>query len=215
VECKGNQTSYSESVHQLSSGAEQVHCIQFTNNRPTVSLVIASNLSGNGEVYVIDPPPGEDESKKSNSRQPMIVEKEHRRLIVNDPDRFGRELARSTAAQLLTYSGDFESAYRAVMAEEPAAEKPFMRSTAITTRENDAGVFEGHSSIQSLPDGTQVTVFKGIEAGLREQLIAAPDSADHFDESPVAVDEPFVILPNRRRSIASVSSAGTILEISF
>lgn len=217
VECKGNQTSYQQSINQLSSGAQQVRCVRFTNNRPTTSLVIASDLSSTGDVYVLDPPAEEDGVNSGYSFESGATDKGRGQWVVEDPERFGRELARTSAAQLLTYAGDFESAYRVAMVEPSSVEAPFIPGSRIATRENDLGVFEGRSSTQSLPDGTVVTLFRGIDAKLRKQLIATPESDDGRRDTSAFKDRPFVVVATgpRQQSLASVSSAGTMLEIRF
>jgi hypothetical protein len=219
VECKGNQTSFAESVHQLQSGSEQVHSLTFTNGRQSTAFVIATYLQNDCEVFVIDPPPGKPPPPTPDFGDSKAYESRPREWTVTDPQKFARELARIRSAKLLSFAGDFNGAFRVLGVTMPSAQREFLQTRGRpAVRENEFGTFQGKTFQISLPDGTPLKAFRGILRELRLASVADPEGASH-DSSPINIDRGITITETLRRrrttTVASVSASGTTLELSI
>lgn len=72
VECKGTQSSRSESLNQLRRGSEQVQSLVF-NGRPTPpSFVVATCLTRTGTRVLMLDPPGEDAASARSTKRVSI-----------------------------------------------------------------------------------------------------------------------------------------------
>jgi hypothetical protein len=219
VECKGNQSGRSETIHQLQSGTEQVHSITFNNGRSSTALVIATWLKSESEVFIVDPPPDKPVDQGDSPRGSKAFQHSRRRWTVTDSERFSVELARVQSAQLLNFAGDVDAAVRVARIEVPGMLRPLQRETPVATRENQIGTFEGFESQVSLPDGTHLRAFRGVLREIRRHLLRHPE-----DLSAVARDSvvrqikgiKIVEQPNDGdNSVSSVSDSGTMVELAI
>jgi hypothetical protein len=220
VECKGNQTSFNETVHQLQSGSEQVQSISFANGRASTPFVIATCLRQECEVFLLDPPPDKPPPPPRDFGSHKAHEFEPRKWSITDPEKFSRELGRLQAAKLLTFAGDYDEAFRVVGAEMPATQRQLLgRRGRHAVRENEFGTFEGRIFQTSLPDGTPVKAFRGILRELKQAIIANPEGATAQPMRKTTRGRGVTIAevpqPRRGASVATVSGSGATLELTI
>ena len=218
VECKGNQSGRSATIHQLQSGTEQVQSITFTNGRPSTPFVIATWLKSGSEVFIVDPPPDKPSDQGDVPDRPKAFESSPGRWVVRDSERFSTDLARLQAAQLLNFAGDVDAAARAARVELRNVSGPMQRQERVAIRENQIGTFEGRESQVSLPDGTRIQAFRGVLREIRRRLLQHPEDLAAVTEDAVVrqirgisiVDQ---LSRRRDSSVSSVSDSGTMVEL--
>ena len=220
VECKGNQSGRSETIHQLRSGTEQVQSVAFTNGRASTPLVIATWLKNGSEVFIIDPP--EDRPPKGpygTSGDSKATERSPRRWVVTDPERFSRDLSRFHAAQLLNFAGDFDAATRTARIELPDIPRPVPRRGRPAIRHNEFGMFEGRNFQISLPDGTPLQVFRGLLRSIRREILHRPEDVDSITRNTTVSRVNGITVVHerhqRRPNVSSVSDSGTMFELTI
>jgi len=168
VECKGTQSSRSNSLKQLRRGTEQVASLRFTDRPIPPSLVVATCLSKRDtEVLIVDPP-GENDSKDDAEKPKRISEREWE---IPDTERFQTTTRLISEAKLLAFSGEDELSANRL--EQTYVRTPLRRPAArqMETIENEFGVFRGFRQPVAFRDRTRVEVFQGIENRVRQGLI--------------------------------------------
>lgn len=172
VECKGCQTSSSESMNQLRRGLEQVPSLVFgAGARPVVTLVAATNLGEDRTtIFVLDPPgddPGDTDAPSPNEREKVSKRTGERTWKIPSTAEFERRTQLSQESELLKWAGQFNQALQRDV--ELSREEPQLRlpDFALETRRTDLGVYRGRLSPLFPELGHRnLTLFTGVQQEL-------------------------------------------------
>lgn len=173
VECKGTQSSRSESLNQLRRGSEQVQSLIFNDRPAPSSFVIATCLTRRGAHVLVVDPPGEDEKKRRAERM------DERSWRISDSSGFSRSSRLFSQAKILAFSGDDALAQRKVEAAEPSIRTQRRAARRPELVASEFGDLLGVRQPIGVADRMRVEVFQGVARDLHEALIQ--DDYDRVD----------------------------------
>ncbi|HET6862935.1 MAG TPA: hypothetical protein VFH91_07795 [Pyrinomonadaceae bacterium] len=174
VECKGNQTTYSNALDQLRRGTEQVPSIITTTGQTIIALIVATYLMPDRtEVYIIDPPGDENEDGRlsleslmnNNSNDPPRKAEKISETAwkIIDYKRFVNELVQFHRAKVLTFIGADAEALRIIPGNVPDKRTRFVaKESPLDTVRTDLGVFRGVTEIIPNRHEIEVQLFRGV-----------------------------------------------------
>jgi len=241
VECKGNQTTYSNALDQLRRGTEQVPSIITTTGQTTIALIVATYLMPDRtEVYIIDPPgdenrdgrlPLESLDNNDSNRPPPKAEKiSESTWKIIDYKRFVNELVQFHRAKVLTFIGADAEALRIIPGDVPENRTRFVaKESPLDTVRTNLGVFRGVT--ESIPNRHEVEVqlFRGVLDPLYTIYVSNGATAEearilkpfrkHLKQSQGTnrrVGYSFFTKKERNRTLLqSISTDGTVFQISL
>lgn len=233
VECKGNQSSYPETIHQLQRGTEQVPSIAFADGRRSTSIVIATcMLSQHTHVYIVDPelgPSDEHEDKDYYFGKPERIGPNQWKVI-ND-DLFASDSRLFSRAKLLMYAGaEFEALAQLPLDVQKRWERYARKPTVTAELDTALGVFEGVTDSVSTSDGHTIRIYRGLLRELRKQLMVpfeTPERQQHKGGERIVPPEwyssqfkeiGFLVHETRRaeeHAIQSVCHDGSVMQLSI
>lgn len=169
IECKGTQSTRSNSLKQLRRGTEQIASLKFGNRPDPPSMVIATCLSRSGTQVLIVDPPGDDSSQWEDEKPKRVNKREWE---IPDPVRFARTTRLISDAKTLAFAGQEEQSI-AKLAQTYVRTPPRIRQVRreIETTENELGVFRGVRQPVAIQDRSRVEVFQGIDEQINEELL--------------------------------------------
>ncbi len=182
VECKGTQTSRSESMHQLQRGTEQVLGIRPTDGISLTRIVIATCMLEKGtHLYVLDPPDNESENRRYSEE----VWRPH------GPS-FRRDVRLIAVAKMLAFAGFNAEAFRLLPDSLRKGLGPSAFLTGpVRTIESELGEFDGTTTVFALQGGTRVELFKGLLAHTRRSFARVmPEESDWLSTERVPIEIP-------------------------
>ena len=201
VECKGTQTSRSNSLDQVRRGTEQVQSLVFTNRPTPPSLVVATCISKTGTRILLIDPPGDEDGEKSKERPERINDRE---WMIRDTVEFDRSTRLFSESKLLSFAGADEAAENKLEQTRimrPTTRRYQRREFEIT--ENEFGRFRGVRQRIGLGDRMNVDVFQALDVSIYDALLV---------DDPAQIDEETRTF--QRRSRARTATPGVAQPVS-
>lgn len=177
VECKGTQSSRSESHNQLRRGLEQVPSVVVgAGPRQVVTVVVATCLLDNStEVLVLDPPPDKpDDDRPRDEASEKVSERTGKRSWrISNPKAFRERTVVAEESNLLKWAGQFQTATtrdRRLERIQPALLD--MPNAPLETKRTNVGIFRGvEQPLFPALGARDLRIFTGVEEELLESLI--------------------------------------------
>ncbi len=177
VECKGTQSSRSESHNQLRRGLEQVPSVVVgAGPRQVVTVVVATCLLDNStEVLVIDPPPDktDDDRPRGEASEKVSERTGKRSWRISNPEAFQERTVVAEESNLLKWAGQFQTATtrdRRLERIQPALLD--MPNAPLETKRTNVGIFRGvEQPLFPALGARDLRIFTGVEEELLESLI--------------------------------------------
>jgi hypothetical protein len=177
VECKGTQSSRSESHNQLRRGLEQVPSVVLgAGPRQVVTVVVATCLLNNStEVFILDPPPdGPDDDQPGEEASERVSERTgKRRWRIRNPEAFHERTVVAEESNLLKWAGQYQTAaVRDRRLERIQRELTAMPNAPLETKRTNVGNFRGiEQPLFPALGARKLRIFTGVEEDLLESLI--------------------------------------------
>ena len=177
VECKGTQSSQSESHNQLRRGLEQVPSVVLgAGPRQVVTVVVATCLLSNStEVLVLDPPPDKtDDDRPGEEASERVSERTGKRSWrISNPDVFHERTVVAEESNLLKWAGQYQTAtIRDRRLERAQPELIEMPNAPLETKRTNVGIFRGiEQPLFPALGSRDLRIFTGVEEDLLESLI--------------------------------------------
>jgi hypothetical protein len=177
VECKGTQSSQSESHNQLRRGLEQVPSVVLgAGPREVVTVVVATCMLDNRtEVLVLDPPPdrpdGDHPGKEDSERVSERTGK--RSWRISNPEAFHARTVVAEESNLLKWAGQYQTAtVRDRRLERVQPKLLAMPNAPLETKRTNIGIFRGiEQPLFPALGARNLRIFTGVEEDLLESLI--------------------------------------------
>jgi hypothetical protein len=177
VECKGTQSSRSESHNQLRRGLEQVPSVVVgAGPRQVVTVVVATCLlDSSTEVLVIDPPPDktDDDRPRGEASEKVSERTGKRSWRISNPEAFQERTVVAEESNLLKWAGQFQTATtrdRRLERIQPALID--MPNAPLETKRTNVGIFRGiEQPLFPALGARDLRIFTGVEEELLESLI--------------------------------------------
>lgn len=177
VECKGTQSSRSESHNQLRRGLEQVPSVVVgTGPRQVVTVVVATCLLDNStEVLVLDPPPDktDDDRPREESSEKVSERTGKRSWRISNPEAFHERTVVAEESNLLKWAGQFQTATtrdRRLERIQPALID--IPNAPLETKRTNVGTFRGiEQPLFPALGARDLRIFTGVEEDLLESII--------------------------------------------
>lgn len=177
VECKGCQTTSSESMNQLRRGLEQVPSLVFgTGGRAVMTLVVATNLGEDRTtVFVLDPPgndPDDTDAPSSNEREKVSKRTGERTWEIPNAAEFERRTQLSQESELLKWARLFNQALERDSELSHRGSQVRLPDFEPQTRITDLGTYRGRSTplFPELGHGS-LSLFTGVEEELLARIV--------------------------------------------
>ncbi len=169
VECKGTQSSRSESLNQLRRGTEQVKSLLFLDRNTPPSLIVATCLSGTETRVLLLDPPGEEDQHRQKEKPERLSDRE---WMIKDTGEFVRTNRLLAQAKVLSFAGADDVASEKLEQSFARFERPRNRARRQTQIvETEFGEFTGFRQLFGFKDRTGVEIFQGVERGVFRSML--------------------------------------------
>jgi hypothetical protein len=229
VECKGNQSGYSEMLDQMRRGTEQVPSIIFNDGRRSTAIVIATFMDDDAtSVYIIDPinEKSDDEILEEYKKREKIVVNEWR---IEDDKHFWMNSRLIDRAKILAFAGlESEALSQLPTEEQKYWEKYARKPVEIEKIETDFGVFSGVTEHYITAYNFNVSLYHGILDEYKERIVVKPhDTNERASKGSETIDVPdwyktrfqensfieFTKESDKGISVQSICKDGTLMQI--
>ena len=192
VECKGTQSSRSESHNQLRRGLEQVPSVAVgAGPRQVVTVVVATCLLDNStEVLVLDPPPDKphDDRPAEDSSERVSERIGKRNWQISNPEAFQERALVAEESNLLKWAGQYQTAtVRDRRLQRTQPELMEMPNASLESKRTNVGTFRGvEQPLFPALGAPNLRIFTGVE----EDLLSLPNSSTNVRACKLVVCRP-------------------------